>query len=137
MVFDIYNQAPPVSGDNDGTEDFALATQLAAGLGNAGEGDKYHFRWKTVLVSNGATAQGHGFLFVLPGSSTFVIAGHGDHPLVGSFKLSGEGDVVCVGGQGTAAPAMFHLSFANGLSDNGGVELARCQEVDTCEGDIG
>ena len=137
VAFDIFNQAPPAKEDDDGSGDFGLATELAAGLGNAGEGDKYHFQWETVFVSNMATAQGHGFLFVLPSSATFVIAGHGDHPLGGSFKLIGEGDVVCVNEEGTAAPAMFHLRFANGMTDDGGVGLARCEDVETCEGEIG
>ena len=137
VVFDIYNERPPAMTDDDGSADFALASLMATGLGNAGEGDKYHFLWTTLFVSNGATAQGHGFLFVMPSSATFVIAGHGSHPLAGQFKLTGEGDVVCTNEQGTAGDAMFHIRFANGLMDDGGVVLARCEAVETCEGEIG
>jgi hypothetical protein len=126
VLFEIFNQAPPVPEDDDGSGDFTLVSQTASGLGNAGEGDKYHFLWTTEFVSNGATAQGHGFLFVLPSSATFVIAGHGSHPLGGSFNLSGEGDVACFAGEGMAADAMFHLRFASGMEDDGGVVLARC-----------
>src|SRR5436309_1102221 len=56
VFFNIFNEAPPATADNDGSESYALATQLALGLGNAGQGDKYHFRFETTLVSNGATA---------------------------------------------------------------------------------
>src|SRR5207247_9798672 len=100
--FNIFNEAPPMTADNDGSDSFALATQLALGLGNAGQGDKYHFRFETTLVSNGATASGHGFLCVGPTSASFVVAGKGTHPLAGPgltpgwFTLAGGGDIQCV-----------------------------------------
>jgi hypothetical protein len=140
VVFDIFNQVPPAPSNNDGSEDFALLTQLASGLGNAGEGDKYHFRWVTTAVTNGATASGHGFVFVLPDSATFVIAGHGEHPLGGTFKLDAQGDVFCGGPpsdqEGYAANAMFHVEFNNQMisEDDGMVTLARCEDVESCEG---
>jgi len=127
VVFNIYNQAPPVASDDDGSTDYALASQLANGLGNAGEGQKYHFLFTTTLVTNQAVAQGHGFLFVMGTEATFVIAGHGDHPLYGPFKLTAEGSISCANGQGTLGNAMFHLRFNNGMSDDGGVVLAKCQ----------
>ncbi len=125
VVFDIFNQAPPRMTDDDGSEDFALASAMA-GLGNA---------FETVLVTNGAMAKGHGFLFVLPGSAAFVIAGHGDHPLIGQFKLSAEGEVLCVAEEGQAADAMFHFRSNSGLMDEGFVGLARCEDVESCEGE--
>jgi hypothetical protein len=138
VTFDIFNQQPPDPAHDDGSEDFALASQLALGLGNAGEGDKYHFQWTTVLVSNGATARGHGFLFVMGSTATFVIAGRGEHPLVGRFNLTGEGELACFAEEGTAGMAMFHLRFANGMMDDGTVPtMARCENVETCEGEVG
>jgi hypothetical protein len=141
VVFDIFNQVPPAPSNNDGSEDFALLTQVASGLGNAGEGDKYHFRWVTTAVTNGATASGHGFIFVMPSSATFVIAGHGSHPLGGMFKLTAEGDVFCGGSpshqEGYAADAMFHVEFNNQMiqEDDGAVFLTRCEDVESCEGE--
>ena len=141
VVFDIFNQVPPAPSNDDGSEDFALLTQLASGLGNAGEGDKYHFRWVTTAVTNGAMASGHGFVFVLPNSATFVIAGHGEHPLGGTFKLEAQGDVFCGGSpshqEGYAAQGMFHVEFNNQMiqEDDGVVSLTRCEDVESCEGE--
>jgi hypothetical protein len=151
VAFRIFDQAPPAPSDNDGSEAFALASQLATevglGLGNAFEGDKYHFRVETELTTNLATAQGHGFLFVSDmGMATFVVAGKGTHPLAGPeatsgwFKLSGEGNVTCVAEEGTAADADVHLEFQNGMTDDSTVGMARCPDqtnVEQCEGDLG
>jgi hypothetical protein len=142
VFFDIFNQAPPAPSDDDGSEEFALASQLAAqvalGLGNAGEGDKYHFRFETVLVAGGATARGHGFLFVreptaLP-TATFVVAGKGDgHPVGGSFKLSGGGDVTCVAEEATVADAQdVVVEYENGMTDDVFVNMARCPDPEEC-----
>ena len=134
VVFDIFKQVPGNKG-NDGSEDFAAAAQAARGLGNAGQGSKYHFRWVTTAVTNGATAEGHGFLFVQPDSATFVIAGHGSHPIGGKFKLDAQGDVNCVDEEGQSAGAEFQLRFNNGMmSDEGNVSLMRCEDVESCEG---
>jgi hypothetical protein len=142
VFFDIFNQAPPAPSDDDGSEEFALAselaTQVALGLGNAGEGDKYHFRFETVLVTNGATAQGHGFLFVPAdtGMATFVIAGKGTHPMgggivpptEGSFKLSGGGDVDCVAAEAVGAQANVDVAYEDGMTDEDVfVNMARCE----------
>lgn len=132
--FDIFNQAPPTKEDDDGSEAFGLATQIALGLGNAGEGDKYHFRFETVLVTpSGATARGHGFLFVPDsGMATFVIAGKGTHPLggpgatPGTFTLMGGGDVVCVAEEGTVADAMVDVAYENGMTDDAFVNMVHC-----------
>ena len=143
VVFGIFNQAPPAPEDNDGSESFALATQLTLGLGNAAEGDKYHFRFQTVAVSSGATARGHGFLFV-PASApaAFVIAGKGTHPLggsgvpptPGSFKLSGNGMVECAAGEGTTAQAMVVVEYENGITDNNVfVNMVHCIPDGPCE----
>jgi hypothetical protein len=141
VAFRIFNQAPPAPSDDDGSEAFALAsqlaTQIALGLGNAGEGDKYHFRFETVLVTNGATAQGHGFLFVPAdtGMATFVIAGKGTHPMgggivpptEGSFKLSGGGDVDCVAAEAVGAQANVDVAYEDGMTDEDVfVNMARC-----------
>jgi hypothetical protein len=141
VFFDIFNQTPPAPTDDDGSEEFALASQLATqvalGLGNAGEGDKYHFRFETVLVASGATARGHGFLFVPAdsGIATFVIAGKGTHPMgggvvpptEGSFKLSGGGDVFCAAKEATGASANVDVAYEDGMTDNDvNVEMARC-----------
>jgi hypothetical protein len=132
VVFNIYNQRPPAASDDDGSADYALASQLANGLGNAGEGEKYHFLFTTTLVTNQAVAQGHGFLFVMGSEAMFVIAGHGDHPLYGPFKLTAEGSISCVNGQGTFGDATFHLRFTNGMSDDGAVGLAKCESAENC-----
>jgi hypothetical protein len=140
--FDIFNQTPPAPSDDDGSEEFALASQLATqvalGLGNAGAGDKYHFRFETVLVEpSGATARGHGFLFVPAdtGIATFVIAGKGTHPMgggnvpptEGSFKLSGGGDVDCFLAEATGAQANVDVAYEDGMTDEGVfVNMARC-----------
>jgi hypothetical protein len=130
VIFDIFNQAPPAPEDDDGSPDFALADELATGLGNAFEGDKYHFRWSTFFSL--AEAQGHGFLFVAPGgtSAMFVVAGHGDHPnpALGSFTLTGEGDVLCGAGQGMTATAMVHVRYSNDTSEDGEAALEKCLE---------
>jgi hypothetical protein len=132
--FDIFDQAPPAKEDNDGSETF----QIALGLGNAGEGDKYHFRFETVLVSSGATARGHGFLFVTDsGLATFVIAGRGTHPLggpgltPGSFTVTGGGEVVCVADEGTTATAdNVRVEYENGMTDDVFVNMAHCAVPD-------
>jgi hypothetical protein len=141
--FDIFNQVPPAPEDDDGSESFALATQLALGLGNAGEGDKYHFRFQTVLVTNGATARGHGFLFVpSSGMAAFVIAGKGTHPMgggdvpptPGSFKVSGSGNVQCVNGEGTSAFANnVHVEYEDGTTEEPSVTMAHCPPDGPCE----
>ena len=147
VSFDIFNQEPPAPSDDDGSESFALASQLATqvalGLGNAGEGDKYHFRFETRAVSSGASAQGHGFLFVMAetglDAATFVIAGKGTHPLggpgltPGSFKLSGGGTVDCVGSEATSADANVDVAYENGMTDDTNVAMARCTEPEGCE----
>jgi hypothetical protein len=134
VAFRISNQAPPAPEDDDGSEDFARAAELATGLGNAGEGDKYHFRWTTVISL--AEAQGHGFLFIMPDglSATFVVAGHGFHPAFGTFTLTGGGDVVCFAGEGIAADAMMvHVRYSNDMTEEGAVPaMPRCLE-DICE----
>ena len=123
--FDIFNQAPPTMEDEE-TEAFSLVTQL--GLGNAGMGDKYHFQFETVLVTSGAMARGHGFLFVPAdtGVATFVIAGRGTHPLGGDFRLMGGGDVDCVAGEGMDAQANVHVDYQNAPDDDPFVNMARC-----------
>jgi hypothetical protein len=130
VFFEIFDQAPPDPDDDDGSEDFALATQLALGLGNAGEGDKYHFRFETVLVSSGANARGHGFLFVPAdtGVATFVVAGTGMHPIGGSFKFSGGGDVECAAEEAVAAQANAHVDYQNAPDDDPFVNMARCPD---------
>jgi hypothetical protein len=130
VVFDIFNQVPPAPSNDDGSEDFALVTQLANGLGNAGEGDKYHFRFETVLVSSGANARGHGFLFVPAdtGVATFVVAGTGMHPIGGSFKFSGGGDVECAAEEAVAAQANAHVDYQNAPDDDPFVNMARCPD---------
>jgi hypothetical protein len=132
VTFNIFNQTPPAPSNDDGSEAFALASQLATqvalGLGNAGAGDKYHFRFETVADVPGATARGHGFLFVPdpPSVATFVIAGKGTHPMggpggtPGSFKLSGGGDVFCNAfEEAFAADAEVVVEYENGMTDNG------------------
>jgi hypothetical protein len=147
VFFDIFNQTPPAPSNDDGSEEFTLASQLATqvalGLGNAGEGDKYHFRFETVIVSSGATARGHGFLFVPAdtGVATFVIAGKGTHPMgggsvpptEGSFKLSGGGDVDCVLAEATGAQANVDVAYEDGMTDEGVfVNMVRCSESEGC-----
>lgn len=143
VVFSIFNQAPLAPEDNDGSESFALASKIALGLGNAGEGDKYHFRFQTLTVSSGATARGHGFLFVPAetGMATFVVAGKGTHPLgggmvpptPGSFKLSGSGSVACAMGQGTGATAFVDVQYQDGTPpDNSAVTMVRCTSAADC-----
>src|SRR5438552_111846 len=124
VFFNIFNQEPAAMASNDGSETFALADQLALGLGNAGEGDKYHYQVETVLVSNGATLKGHGFLFVPDsGMATFVIAGKGTHPLAnhgtpGSITVSGSGNITCVDGKATVANAHIKVVWQDGTTDD-------------------
>jgi hypothetical protein len=133
VFFNIFNQAPPAEEDDDGSETFALATQLALGLGNAGEGDKYHWQVETVFVTNTATLRGHGFLFVPDsGLATFVIAGKGTHPLAdegspGSYTVSGGGTVACAAEEGTLAHADVEVVWEDGTTDEDvSVEMAHC-----------
>jgi hypothetical protein len=132
VFFEIFNQAPPAPEDDDGSEAFALASQLGLGLGNAGEGDKYHFSYETVdpLVSTGVTSRGHGFLFVPAdtGIATFVVAGHGQHPVGGNFTLTGGGDVECASGEALSAQANVHVDYQNAEDDDPSVNMARCPE---------
>jgi hypothetical protein len=137
VFFNIFNQAPPEKEDDDGSESFDLATQMALGLGNAGEGDKYHWQVETVLVTNGATLRGHGFLFVPDsGLATFVVAGKGTHPLAdggtpGSITVSGGGTVACVAEEGTLADADVEVVWEDGTTDeNVSVEMAHCAVPD-------
>jgi hypothetical protein len=138
VTFEIFNQAPPAPEDDDGSGDFALAAQLASGLGNAGEGDKYHWLFETVLLEIGATAKGHGFLFVpsSTGEATFVVAGHGEHMAFGNFTLTGGGTVDCLAGEGRMAHSMMvHVQYQNGTEEDGTVPfMARCEEFEGCEG---
>lgn len=131
VTFEIFNQAPPAPEDDDGSESFALASAMASGLGNAGEGDKYHWRFETVLAT-GATAKGHGFLFVeaSTGLATFVVAGQGEHVLRGNFTLTGRGTVDCADGRATSANVtMIHVSYQDGTEEDGSVPaMARCDE---------
>lgn len=134
VFFNIYNQAPPTQEDDDGDETFDLAAELALGLGNAGEGDKYHWQVETVLVTNGATLKGHGFLFVPDsGMATFVVAGKGTHPLAdegmpGSITVAGGGDIACVAGEGTLADANIEVVWEDGTTDeNVFVNMAHCE----------
>jgi hypothetical protein len=134
VFFNIFNQAPPEMEDDDESETFELATQLALGLGNAGEGDKYHWQVETVLVTNGATLRGHGFLFVPDsGMATFVVAGKGTHPLAdegspGSITVSGGGTVACVAEEGMLADADVAVVWEDGTTDeNVSVEMAHCE----------
>jgi hypothetical protein len=123
VAFDIFNQAPPSPSDDDGSTDFALASAMANGLGNAGVGEKFHFLFDTVFVNTLATAQGHGFLFVSGDTATFLIAGHGDQPGFGMF-------------QGIAGPEMFQLDFpSSGMSGTGVVGLTHCrgETVEECQ----
>jgi hypothetical protein len=141
VFFDIFNQVPPAPEDNDASETYALATQLALGLGNAGEGDKYHFRFQTVLVASGAMAQGHGFLFVpsSTGLATFVVAGKGTHPFgrgltegEGWFKLSGGGNVTCALGEGTDSRADVNVEYEDGETEKANVFMVHCPPGEPC-----
>jgi hypothetical protein len=139
VTFEIFNQAPPAPEDDDGSADFTLAAEQAAGLGNAGEGDKYHWQFETVLLEIGATAKGHGFLFVpsSTGTAEFVVAGHGEHMAFGHFTLTGGGTVDCLGGEGRFAHnVMVHVQYQDGTEEDGTVPfMGRCDEIEGgCEG---
>src|SRR5437870_4837580 len=116
--------AGSLPGDQGGVT-FQISNGESLDLSDPFEKDsKYKFTWSTVFVSNGATASGTGRVDVTsPTAALFSISGQGTHPLIGSFSLDASGSLTCGAGFGIDAMGMFHLAFANGMTDDGTVSL--------------